>query len=137
MQAEELGPHSNVSGPRLVLLSGVEAAPDQVFAWFAQATQLNRTSPRFFCFDAQTAAYASRTELVAALAALLPPKGGVRLQCLPRSLDTELAVRHAGAWGAVTALILGAGSEHAERLRWLPVLGSTQWCTPLELLQPL
>ena len=116
VQAEELGPHSNVSGPRLVLLSGVAAAPDQVFAWFARATQLNRTSPRFFCFDVRTAACASRAELVAALAALPPPEGGVRLQCLPRSLDSELAVRHAGAWGAVIALFLGAGSELAEGL---------------------
>ncbi|KAK9846554.1 hypothetical protein WJX81_006499 [Elliptochloris bilobata] len=72
-RAEELGPHTSTSGPKLVRLSGVTASPEQLHA-------------------------CSREELLAVLAAQPAPAGGVRLQCLPLGLNSMLLAALPRSW---------------------------------------
>ena len=90
---EPLGSVDKSAG--LLLLRGCGLGPAEFHAWL-EAAGVAWAVLRVY-YVGEPAPVASAEDLAAALEAEGPPRGAMRLQCYPRSLETWLAVRASGA----------------------------------------
>lgn len=96
LQAIEVGPYTNVSGPGLLLLKGVTLTPAQVSSWMAKSC-IHWVATRIYWLQPGLEA-ASEEELLAQLAAMGPPPGPCRLQVYPRSKELAFGNKLPLAW---------------------------------------